>query len=170
MIHPYKLISGTAPKDNASLKDILKKYPLYANVIRSVAGNIKHNSLRSAELTIFIGKNKIQLSFIGQKGTGTIRLSINDETISEKMNGLPYISNWNGYFYRCPHLKKKLYVKNGHSVKKGAPIGVIFVNKNEQFVLSAPDSGHIYFPSADRNPEQGLLLEKNKTVLFHLDA
>lgn len=170
MTNNYKLIKGTESEEYKSLKDTLKKYPLYAGVIRSIVGNIKRNSLQAAELTVLIGKNEIRLSFSNPQGAGTIKFSIKDGIASGKTVGVPYIANWNGYFYRLPHLKKKPYVKNGQVVKKGAPIGVVFVNKNEQFILSAPDNGRIYFPDADKLLEQGALLEKNKTILFHLDV
>jgi biotin carboxyl carrier protein len=69
--------------------------------------------------------------------------------------GAPYYSSWDGLFYRLPRNKKKPFVKNGQTVKDGQPIGIIFINKNEQFVLNAPSGGTIAFPQEDKQLERG---------------
>jgi hypothetical protein len=68
---------------------------------------------------------------------------------------MPYYSSWNGSFYRLPRNKKRPFAKNGQFVKSGHPIGIIFINKNEQFVLNAPSDGSIYFPGGDKHLDRG---------------
>jgi len=168
MSENYKLIKGKRPDNHISLVDALKKYPAYKEVISSIAQNIKHNSLESAELLLSIDKVGIKISFFNKAGTDKIELSVKDSPEMGKISGTPYLSNWNGYFYRLS-ANKKLYVKNGQRVKQGVPIGVVFVNKNEQFVLSAPASGRIHFPDGDKAIEQGRPIKKKITLLFYLD-
>ena len=170
MDNSYKLIRGKNPTNDTSLETTIKKYPRYKKLVESVANSIKSHALKSAELVITIGKNEIRLSFLNKDGAGKIKVFVKDALKTKTIIGTPYYSNWNGYFYRIPHLKKKPYVKNGQKIKAGTPLGIIFVNKNEQFLLSAPESGHIYFPDENANLEHGLPIRKSKTILFHLDA
>lgn len=169
MTTSYKLLEGDEKKSRKSLEKTLEKCHAYKDLAASIARSLKANSLESAELIITTDKNKFEISFSNPKGTGKISLSVKPGPATEKMSGTPYRSNWNGYFYRLPHLKKKPYAKNGQEIKRGDSVGIVFVSKNEQFVLSAPGGGRIYFPTGDKDMQQGLPLKKGETVLFYLD-
>ena len=175
MPRKYELTEVGQEKKLKTIKQCNDLYPIFAPLVKSLAECLKKNSLRSGKLKFSENSKELSLEFINE-------LSKNGEVLVEIFGcenahlGTPYYSSWNGLFYRLPSNKKKPYVKNGESVKKGSTIGIIYLNKNEQFVLSAPASGVIRFPNEDKELSHAVKVkiyeeseaEKN-TPLFYLN-
>ena len=166
MPNKYELLQK-GQSDAKTLGEALKKYPRYKELLASLARNIRQNSLETGEIEIRTDKTSLKIS-LSAAGTGKIRVTVEDTSAKENFPGTAYFSNWNGYFYRLPHLKKKPYVKDGQRIKKGAPIGTIFVSKNEQFILDAPQAGRISFPQKDDFLSAGQTIKKDETLLFRI--
>lgn len=151
----YKLVVGKMNKKLQTANECKKTYAVFSSLISSIAECIKNNSIKTGELKFSKENEKLNLKFFNNNAEkGEILVEI--VGIESGSLGVPYYSSWDGLFYRLPRNKKKPFVKNGQFVKRGQPIGIVFVNKNEQFVLSAPASGHIYFPEDDKHLERGL--------------
>ena len=143
-----------------------------SSLITSIAKCVKSNSLRSGELKFFKEDEKLCFKFFNDKNAKG-EISIELSGIDDDFPGTPYYSNWKGLFYRLPVNRKKPFVKNGQFVRRGQPVGIVFINKNEQFILNSPSDGLINFPQGDIQIEHATAIsvydEKNPDApMFYL--
>lgn len=152
----YKLIAGKVNKKLKTVNECKKAYAAFSPLIVSIAECIKSNAIGTGEFKFAKDGEKLHLKFSNETGNGEISVEITG--LDDELLGTPYYSSWDGLFYRLPNHKKKPFVKNGQFVRQGSPIGVVFVNKNEQFILNAPNDGFIFFPGEDKHLDRGISL------------
>ena len=174
MPREYKLIAGRKSKNLKKADECKKIYAAFSPLISSIAKCLKSNSIKSGEFTFSKEDEKLNLKFLNKDGkNGEILVEI-AESKGDSL-GAPYYSSWDGLFYRLPRNKKKPFAENGQFVKNGNPIGIVFINKNEQFILNAPADGFIYFPDGDKHLNRGLPIKtydqtdsENSKPIFYL--
>jgi len=151
----YKLITGKINKKLKTVRECIRRYAAFSSLISSIAECIKLNSIKTGEFKFSKDDEKLSLKFLNNNGkNGEILVEIMG--FENDFSGVPYYSSWDGLFYRLPRNKKKPFVRNGQFVKSGHPIGIIFINKNEQFILNAPIDGIISFPQEDKHLDRGI--------------
>ena len=170
----YNLIEGVVSRKTKTINVCKKEHAIFSPLISSIAKCIKSNSIRIAELKFSKNGEELNLKFSNDNAlSGEILVEIIGDNLDDV--GMPYYSNWDGMFYRMPNHKKKPFVKNGQFVRSGSPIGIVFINKNEQFILNAPSDGNIFFYQGDKYINSGMRIvvhnemnQEKGSVLFCL--
>jgi hypothetical protein len=144
----YELIEGKADKKFKTVTECKKMHAAFSPLISSIAKCLQKNSLQKGEFKFRRQEEELSLNFFNDNSAaGEILVEIGGAEDENK--GIPFYASWDGIFYRLPNHKKKPFVVDGQLVKKGDPMGVVFVNKNEQFILNSPGEGVIFFAAKD---------------------
>ncbi len=159
MQEEYSPIVGKIKQEFKTVAQCKKTFASFSPLISELAKCLKDNALAKADFRFVQGGKKLSLKFVNEiKGKGNVSIEI--AGLREDFPGVPYFSSWDGIFFRLPNHQKKPFVKNGQFVKSGQPLGVVFINKNEQFVLNAPAAGFVYFSQKDEALSQGVSIQK----------